>query len=207
MNDCLSREAAIEALNLQIRQCDNALANFGISMKDEYAVKVERASLVAFKQQLESLPSIQPARKRGKWKLLDGGKGQCSECQSVFNDVWDYDKSDSFCRGCGADMREGATMAQLVKTIQVTYSEYRPCYVDSDKRALFHRWETRSDVCGSSPMVGGHCAGQISFVQGIVELEDGTVRQVSPGRIQFVDSDEKFCGVAWPDKADHEGTT
>jgi hypothetical protein len=42
---------------------------------------------------------------RGKWKLLDGGKGQCQECQSVFKDVWDYDKSDSFCRGCGADMR------------------------------------------------------------------------------------------------------
>lgn len=43
---------------------------------------------------------------KGKWKLLDGGKGQCSECQSVFKDVWDYDKSDSFCRVCGADMRE-----------------------------------------------------------------------------------------------------
>ena len=31
-------------------------------MKDEYAVKVERASLVAYKEQLEFLPSAQPER-------------------------------------------------------------------------------------------------------------------------------------------------
>jgi len=102
-------------------------------------------------------------------------------------------------------------MAQLIKAIQVTSNEYRPCCVDKDKRALFHRWENRADVCGASPMVGGHCAGQISFVQGIVELEDGSMLQVSPSRIQFLDSDEKFRGVAWPEpwvpELNHERTT
>ena len=58
--DTISRQAAIDALNEQIEQCDKALSSFDISMKDEYAVKVERASLVAYKEQLESLQSAQP---------------------------------------------------------------------------------------------------------------------------------------------------
>ena len=34
---------------------------------------------------------------RGKWKLLEGGKGLCSKCNRVFKEVWDYDTADSFC--------------------------------------------------------------------------------------------------------------
>lgn len=60
MEDMISRKAAIDALNEQIGQCDKALSSFDITMKDEYAVKVERASLVAYKEQLEALPSAQP---------------------------------------------------------------------------------------------------------------------------------------------------
>ena len=56
----ISLNAAIDALDEQIRQCDKALSAFDISMKDEYAVKVERASLVAFKETLEYMPSAQP---------------------------------------------------------------------------------------------------------------------------------------------------
>lgn len=59
MKDLIERQEAIDALNQQIRQCDKALADFNISMKDEYAVKVERASLTAYKEQLEYLPSSQ----------------------------------------------------------------------------------------------------------------------------------------------------
>jgi len=57
MNDLISRQAAIDALAEQIALCDKALNSFGISMKDEYAVKVEKASLVAYKEQLEALPA------------------------------------------------------------------------------------------------------------------------------------------------------
>lgn len=60
--DCVSRQAAIDTLDGQIEQCDKALGSFDISMKDEYAVKVERASLTAYKEQLEYLPSVQPER-------------------------------------------------------------------------------------------------------------------------------------------------
>lgn len=59
-DDTISRAAAIDALDEQIRQCDKALSAFDISMKDEYAVKVERASLVAFRETLEYMPSAQP---------------------------------------------------------------------------------------------------------------------------------------------------
>ena len=62
MDDTISRQQATDALNEQIWQCDKALSSFDISMKDEYAVKVERASLVAYKEQLEALPSAQPDR-------------------------------------------------------------------------------------------------------------------------------------------------
>lgn len=55
----ISLNAAIDALDEQIRQCDKALSAFDISMKDEYAVKVERASLVAFRETLEYMPPAQ----------------------------------------------------------------------------------------------------------------------------------------------------
>ena len=60
MQDLISRQAAIEALGEQIEQCDKALSSFDISIKDEFAVKVERASLVTFRETLEYLPSAQP---------------------------------------------------------------------------------------------------------------------------------------------------
>ena len=63
MDDLISRQAAIDALDEQIEQCNKALGSFDISPKDEYAIKVERASLEAYKEQLENMPSAQPDRK------------------------------------------------------------------------------------------------------------------------------------------------
>ena len=57
MDDYISRQVAIEMLDEQIALCDKALNSFGISMKDEYAVKVEKASLAAYKEQLEAIPA------------------------------------------------------------------------------------------------------------------------------------------------------
>ena len=58
--DLISRQAAIEALDEQIEQCNKALSSFDISLKDEFAIKVERASLKAYREQLENLPPVQP---------------------------------------------------------------------------------------------------------------------------------------------------
>jgi hypothetical protein len=60
MDDLISRQAAIDALDEQIALCDKALKSIGISMKDEYAAKVEKASLTAFRERLEYLPPAQP---------------------------------------------------------------------------------------------------------------------------------------------------
>ena len=61
MDDLISRQAAIDALDEQIEQCNKSLSSFGISM-EEYTVKVERDSLVAFRKILEYFPSAQPER-------------------------------------------------------------------------------------------------------------------------------------------------
>lgn len=48
-------------------------------------------------------------------------------------------------------------------------------------------------VIDASPMIGGHPGGQIAYTLGIVEFMDGTVGQVSPGYIKFLDT-EDFAG-------------
>lgn len=101
MTDHISRQAAIEALEEQIALCDKALKSFGISMKDEYAVKVERASLAAYKEQLEAIPAANVAPVRlGEW--IDGYKMQtCSLCKCRGKKSW------MFCPHCGARMIYG----------------------------------------------------------------------------------------------------
>ena len=109
--DLISRQDAIDALDEQIEQCNKSLSSFDISMKDEYAVKVERASLVAFRETLEYLPSAEP--KRGKWiycedSIADGVDGyRCDQCG--FFVPWDYThksidyiKDYNFCPKCGS---------------------------------------------------------------------------------------------------------
>lgn len=77
-------------------------------------------------------------------------------------------------------------MASLDGVITFSSNEYRKCTVDG-KMAVFHRWCEHCDVVGTSPMVGGTPAGQIKRTLGIVEHMDGTVEEVSPGRIKFHD--------------------
>ncbi len=112
--DTISRQDAIDILNEQIKQCDKALDSFDISMRDEYAIKVERASLIAYREQIEALPPAQP--KRGKWVVfpVDDRLGrrtghhliQCPHC-GFRKQIWHSSKMPLFCEGCGSDMREG----------------------------------------------------------------------------------------------------
>lgn len=55
-------------------------------------------------------------------------------------------------------------------------------------KALFHCWNHRSELYGASPMIGGHPGGQVSGTFAIVEYEDGTVHEVEPQNIRFVDN-------------------
>lgn len=78
-------------------------------------------------------------------------------------------------------------------------SQYRPCLVkrDCDKggkerkevvKALFHCWVYKFEVVPPSPMLGGHSGGVVSGVLGLVENEDGTIDQIYPSRIKFLDT-------------------
>ena len=54
---------------------------------------------------IEQLPSVTPERKTGHWLIREGiSDAQCSECGMYFNDVYDMENSDAFCRHCGTKM-------------------------------------------------------------------------------------------------------
>ena len=103
-------------------------------------------------------------------------------------------------------------MAALDGKIEIGI-EYRPCMVhipakkqsyrkkgdrinayekeiepEHEIKALFHCWSHRSEVVGESPLRGGHPGGQVSGTFAIVEYEDGTVHEVEPQNIRFVDN-------------------
>ena len=103
-DDTISRRAAIDALDEQIEQCNKALCSFDISPKDEYAIKVERASLEAYKEQLEYMPSAQLER-NGKWIYNSPTTMKCDRCGFAIKD-WDWHRF-KYCPNCGADMRGG----------------------------------------------------------------------------------------------------
>ena len=66
--------------------------------------------------------------------------------------------------------------------------KYRIKKSEEDIKALFHCWNHRSELVGESYLRGGHPAGQISATFAIVEYSDGTIHEVEPTQIQFVDN-------------------
>ena len=102
--DTISRAAAIDALNEQIEQCNKALGSFDISPNDEYAIKVERASLKAYKEQLENLPPAQPETAKRIVGKSRGGMTLWYQCDMCNEPV---DAQDDFCRGCGRRLTDG----------------------------------------------------------------------------------------------------
>ena len=92
-------------------------------------------------------------------------------------------------------------MAELGGTITIKTGEYRPCLVEG-KKALFHRWSVKAEVVGESPLRGGHSAGQLMLTVGIVEFEDGTIREYCPHQIKFLDSRGLFSELAWDSKGE-----
>lgn len=73
-----------------------------------------------------------------------------------------------------------------MKTPPIQTYDLRPCMVDG-QRAVFHRWETWANVVNGGLLIGSHPGGQISYVVGIIEYENGNVTRVSPNTIQFCD--------------------
>ena len=123
-SDLISRQDAIEAMSESLKRvfpehrqiaekCLNVLPSAQPEPCED-AVSREAAidaALSAFSRGLlaspdiRKLPSVQPERKTGRWLIREGiSDAQCSECGMYFNDVYDMDNSDAFCRHCGAKM-------------------------------------------------------------------------------------------------------
>lgn len=68
----------------------------------------------------------------------------------------------------------------------------RPCYISRGKgdkiKGLFHCFVTESTIVDSSPMVGGHPGGVLTYTNAIVELKNGSVFRVDPSTVQFADN-------------------
>lgn len=78
-------------------------------------------------------------------------------------------------------------MGALDGIVTFEQNEYRICKVEG-KKALFHRWNEHCDVVEPSPMIGGTPGGQIKYITGIVEFEDGSIKEVYPAKITFKDN-------------------
>ena len=81
-------------------------------------------------------------------------------------------------------------------TITVKTYEYRPCMV-GDKRALFHRWEDKTEIVPPSNLRGGHSGGVVRGCMAIVEFEDGYIGEAYPYDVSFLDSEHLFSGYSW----------
>lgn len=75
-------------------------------------------------------------------------------------------------------------MASLTMSI---IPQLRPCLI-KDEKCLFHTWETYMEPLAPSPLRGGHTGGQLTYMVGWVEKEDGTMMRVLPKEVKFVDS-------------------
>ena len=99
MTDCISRQAAIEALHYaqhRFTVADEA-NGMGQVQWSEYVIYSDAAEHV-----INELPSVQPERKRGEWEVADGAEPRrygCSGCRCL--SWYEY----NFCPNCGADMR------------------------------------------------------------------------------------------------------
>ena len=87
MNDTISRQAAIDAIN----------SYFGFNIEEEYGSAVQEV--------INGLPSAQPERKSGRWIEYIPEHGKCPFCGNQVDLL--NGKANNFCGECGADMREG----------------------------------------------------------------------------------------------------
>lgn len=118
-------------------------------------------------------------------------------------------------------------MALADINIKATMNEYRPCtvfYEGKEYKALFHQWMTKEEllikfktnrrwddmetmaIAIRENLICQTPNEQITKVRtllALVELEDGSTREVPPGSVKFLDSKEKFAEYCWDeDKAE-----
>ena len=101
ISSLISRQAAIDAMNTRLE--DIKLTWRGKVKKGEIAMYLDMRGVI------ETLPSAQPERKKGKWHRRFYPQIEmmvCSECQEEFSyDAETGIRDYNYCPNCGADMR------------------------------------------------------------------------------------------------------
>ena len=77
-------------------------------------------------------------------------------------------------------------MAKIYEEIRIGM-EYRPCLIDDECKALFHKWESGVKRIPAGPENGWKGGGTVCSDLAIVEDADGRIREVEPNRIRFTD--------------------
>lgn len=92
-------------------------------------------------------------------------------------------------------------MASIGTVSVKLYEEPRPCEVTINlevHKALFHCWAIRQYV--KQAILIGEASGQITCMYAIVEMDDGSICEVEPYNVRFLDSAAKFNEYAWEDQ-------
>lgn len=109
MSDLIDRQAVIDVLVVLCQEHRYKIPGKGETYSqynEAWQDALDRAEGAIF-----NLPSAEPVRKTGHWKLdWKHDKATCSECGHTFRDAFDIDDFDNFCRHCGADMRGAGRM-------------------------------------------------------------------------------------------------
>lgn len=99
--------------------------------------------LQELKERREAGTIVSPLVLKSSWELLEGGSGRCLNCKRVLKDVWDYDRSDPYCRECGADMRGvDKASATSVHTISLWLKKHKPSNWGSDQKEAMDEEQT-----------------------------------------------------------------
>ena len=110
MSDCVERQAAIDAIkNADVCVVYNAF-DIDIDEEIELTIRATKRSVIA---SVETLPSAQPERKKGKW--IDDGTELgfcCADCGITWDEYLEGDLIDvrmrripNFCPNCGSYMK------------------------------------------------------------------------------------------------------
>lgn len=152
----------------------------------------------------------------GNCKTVRGMVRRLSEIEDILGEDYDLNHLRDLVKGNKEEKPKGEEKVMAKSDLKIRLligenSQYRPCLVkrDCDKggkerkevvKALFHCWVYKSEVVPPSPMVGGHSGGIVSGVLGLVENEDGTIDQVYPSRIKFLDTQGLMSEVCFEEE-------
>ena len=99
MADLIDRQKVIDAINAQCDEWENARGGLVYAQGLRAAIPI-----------LDTMPTIEPDRKKGKWNAEFNGAFRggaywfsCSECKRIVPEV--RNGGWNFCPSCGADMR------------------------------------------------------------------------------------------------------